>query len=97
MSAYASTSAHYPPPPQASTGDISDLPTAGLGHVEVPLGPTNQPRLLVRNLNKDEAVFHLSGVEGGLANALRRTVIADVPTVGKFKFIHLGLKMNGGI
>ncbi|KAI9637229.1 DNA-directed RNA polymerase [Dioszegia hungarica] len=54
---------------------------AGPGAIEVPLGPTNQPRMLVRSLNQQEAVFHLSGVEGGLANALRRVVIADVPTI----------------
>lgn len=71
MSGYASTSA-IPPPGNS-----------GVGTIEIPLGPTNQPRVLVRSLNRDEAIFHLSGVEGGLANALRRVVMADVPTVGE--------------
>ena len=51
--------------------------------VQVPLGPTNQPRVLVRSLNKEEAVFHLSGVELGYANSVRRVIMADVPTIGE--------------
>lgn len=79
MSSYAfasSSSGPAAPPVTAAGGGTS-------GGIEVPLGPTNQPRVLVRSLNRDEAVFHLSGVETGLANAIRRTVMADVPTVGE--------------
>ncbi|KAL7423511.1 RNA polymerase II subunit 3 [Cryptotrichosporon argae] len=54
---------------------------AGQPSVTVPLGPTNQPRVLVRSLTKTEATFHLSGVEMAYANSLRRTMMADVPTV----------------
>ena len=57
---------------------------AGPAPVEVPLGLTNQPRLLVRSMNRDEAVLHLNGVETAFANSLRRTCMADVPTVGEF-------------
>jgi DNA-directed RNA polymerase II subunit RPB3 len=83
MSGYglASSSAAPYAGPSALNGDMDHGDT--LPVVEVPLGPTNQPRMLVRSLNRDEAVFHLSGVEGGLANALRRVVMADVPTVGE--------------
>ena len=58
-------------------------PSTSIQPVEVPLGATNQPRLFVRSLTKDEAVLQLSGVEMGLANSLRRVVMADVPTVGE--------------
>lgn len=61
----------------AADGDPNAPPT-----VEVPLGPTNQPRLFVRNLTDKEATFHLSGVETAYANSLRRTMMADVPTIG---------------
>ncbi|EIW67427.1 hypothetical protein TREMEDRAFT_45370 [Tremella mesenterica DSM 1558] len=49
--------------------------------VIVPLGPTNQPRVLVRSLTKDEVNFNLSGMELALANSIRRVMMADVPTV----------------
>lgn len=55
----------------------------GLAAVDVPLGLTNQPRVIVRSLNRDEAVLHMSGTETAFANALRRTCMADVPTVGE--------------
>jgi hypothetical protein len=61
----------------AADGDPNAPPT-----VEIPLGPTNQPRLFVRNLTDKEATFHLSGVETAYANSLRRTMMADVPTIG---------------
>ncbi|WVW85832.1 hypothetical protein I302_107870 [Kwoniella bestiolae CBS 10118] len=51
------------------------------GGIDVPLGQTNQPRLLVRNLNNQETTFHLSGVELAYANSLRRVMLADVPTI----------------
>ncbi|WRT68207.1 uncharacterized protein IL334_005182 [Kwoniella shivajii] len=51
------------------------------GGIDVPLGLTNQPRLLVRNLNNQETTFHLSGVELAYANSLRRVMMADVPTI----------------
>lgn len=60
---------------QASTSAIP-------GDIEVPFGPTNQPRVLVRNLTKQEAVFHLAGAELAYANSLRRVMMTDVPTVG---------------
>ena len=63
-----------------NVASTSTLPIPG--DVDVPLGPTNQPRVLVRNLSKEEAVFHLSGVELAYANSLRRVMMADVPTVG---------------
>ena len=56
--------------------------------IEVPVGPTNQPRVLLRNLTKDEAVFHLGGVELAYANSLRRVMMADVPTVGLSSELH---------
>jgi len=52
--------------------------------VTVPLGITNQPRVLVRSINENEAVFHLSGVEMALANSVRRVIMADVPTVSEY-------------
>lgn len=53
-------------------------------NIEIPQGPTNQPRLLLRNLNESDATFHLSGVELAYANSLRRVMMADVPTIGAF-------------
>lgn len=50
--------------------------------VPIPAGPTNQPKVLVRALQKDETTFHLSGVDLAFANSLRRTMMADVPTIG---------------
>ena len=70
----ASTSAQAAAAAASVVGDSS---------VQVPLGPTNQPRVLVRNLNESETTFHLSGVELGYANSLRRVMIADVPTIGE--------------
>ncbi|BEI95480.1 hypothetical protein CcaverHIS631_0104290 [Cutaneotrichosporon cavernicola] len=49
--------------------------------ITIPAGVTNQPRVLVRSLNRDEVVFHLSGVDMAYANSLRRTMMADVPTI----------------
>lgn len=54
---------------------------SGSETITIPPGPTNQPRMFVRGLTKDEAVFHLSGVEMAYANSLRRVIMADVPTV----------------
>jgi DNA-directed RNA polymerase II subunit RPB3 len=51
--------------------------------IDIPVGPTNQARVLVRSLNNQEAVFHLSGVETAYANSLRRVMMAEVPTVSK--------------
>ena len=56
------------------------------GEVDVPLGPTNQPRVLVRNLTRDEVTFHLGGVELAYANSLRRVMMADVPTIGTSRY-----------
>jgi len=50
-------------------------------NVQIPTGPTNQPRVLIRQLDDMEAVFNLSGVETGYANSLRRVIMADVPTI----------------
>ena len=50
-------------------------------NVQIPVGPTNQPRVLIRQLDDTEAVFNLSGVETGYANSLRRVIMADVPTI----------------
>lgn len=55
------------------------------GGIVIPAGPTNQPRVLVRNLQRDEVTFHLSGVDLAYANSLRRTMMADVPTVGEYE------------
>jgi len=49
--------------------------------VQIPIGPTNQPRVLIRQLDNMNAVFNLSGVETGFANSLRRVIMADVPTI----------------
>ncbi|KAL1408790.1 RNA polymerase II subunit 3 [Vanrija albida] len=49
--------------------------------VAIAPGPTNQPKVLVRELKKDETTFHLSGVDLAYANSLRRTMMADVPTI----------------
>lgn len=54
------------------------------GNVLVPLGPTNQPKVLVRSLTDNEAVFHLSGTELGYANSVRRVIMADVPTISEW-------------
>ncbi|ORX38686.1 DNA-directed RNA polymerase [Kockovaella imperatae] len=53
----------------------------GTSGVQVPIGPTNQPRVLVRNITDKETTFHLSGVELGYANSVRRVMMADVPTI----------------
>lgn len=64
---------------------------SGSETIAIPPGPTNQPRVFVRGLSRDEAVFHLSGVELAYANSLRRVIMADVPTVGELdKFITCG-------
>jgi len=49
--------------------------------IQVPLGPTNQPRVHVRSIQGLQAVFQLNGVETGYANSLRRVMMADVPTI----------------
>ncbi|KAK8854935.1 hypothetical protein IAR55_003674 [Kwoniella newhampshirensis] len=51
------------------------------GGIDVPVGPTNQPKVLVRSLNNQDTTFHLSGVELAYANSLRRVMMADVPTI----------------
>lgn len=51
--------------------------------IQIPAGPTNQPRVHVRTLVGQQAVFQLSGVETGYANSLRRVMMADVPTIGE--------------
>lgn len=56
-------------------------PNGGDAGITVPTGPTNQPHVLVRSLNRDEVVFHLTGVDMAYANSLRRTMMADVPTI----------------
>lgn len=53
--------------------------------VPIPPGPTNQPKVLVRTCNRDETTFHLSGVDLAYANSLRRTMMADVPTIGAWR------------
>nr|XP_018261253.1 DNA-directed RNA polymerase II subunit RPB3 [Kwoniella dejecticola CBS 10117]OBR83411.1 DNA-directed RNA polymerase II subunit RPB3 [Kwoniella dejecticola CBS 10117] len=63
--------------PAAGAAQAGGVP----GGIDVPLGQTNQPRLLVRNLNNQETNFHLSGVELAYANSLRRVMLADVPTI----------------
>jgi DNA-directed RNA polymerase II subunit RPB3 len=68
--------------------DPVSQPAAG---VTVPTGPTNQPRILLRKLDNKEVVFHLSGVEMSYANSLRRTMMADVPTIGE-SGVGLGCK-----
>jgi DNA-directed RNA polymerase II subunit RPB3 len=67
-----------------ATGPSGAAAGAGAGTVVVPAGPTMQPQLLVRKLDRDEVTFHLSGVEMAFANGLRRTMIADVPTIGEW-------------
>lgn len=56
-------------------------PSNPTDQVQIPIGPTNQPRVLIRQLDDINAVFHLSGVETGFANSLRRVIMADVPTI----------------
>ena len=51
--------------------------------IVIPQGATNQPRVLLRKLDENDAVFQLSGVETGYANSLRRVMMADVPTIGE--------------
>ena len=52
-----------------------------LEEIIVPPGPTNQPRVFVRSIRDDQAVFNLSGVELAYANSIRRVIMADVPTI----------------
>lgn len=66
-------------------GYSEDQPAAAQEQIQIPQGPTNQPNILVRGLNRDETTFHLSGVDMAYANSLRRTMMADVPTLGKSK------------
>jgi hypothetical protein len=56
-------------------------PSTTTDQVLIPIGPTNQPRVLIRQLDNINAVFNLSGVETGFANSLRRVIMADVPTI----------------
>jgi hypothetical protein len=56
-------------------------PSTTTDQVQIPIGPTNQPRVLIRQLDNINAVFNLSGVETGFANSLRRVIMADVPTI----------------
>jgi len=79
----------HPPPTTSSTpttfatmNGYNDPSAPQQSVVTIPAGPTNQPHILVRNLNRDEVTFHLSGVEMSYANSLRRTMMADVPTIG---------------
>lgn len=63
-------------------GNAAAPPNGGeASGIVIPAGPTNQPRVLVRSLQRDEVVFHLSGVDMAYANSLRRTMMADVPTI----------------
>lgn len=72
-------------------GYAEEQPQAAQEQIQIPQGPTNQPNILVRNLNRDETTFHLSGVDMAYANSLRRTMMADVPTLGEFTtFFGLG-------
>jgi DNA-directed RNA polymerase II subunit RPB3 len=75
MNGYNHTNGSIPGPshPHINGGTTSDI--------QIPQGPTNQPRVLVRSINDTDAVFHLSGVETGYANSLRRVMMADVPTI----------------
>ncbi len=81
-------SSYIPPLDQSGTANGVQAP------VIVPLGPTNQPKVLIRSLNKDEAVFHLSGVEMAFANSLRRVIMADVPTIGAYSNLNNFQKME---
>lgn len=72
-----------------TNGDGSLLP-----EIPIPVGPTNQPRILVRSLDERETVFQLSGVEMGFANSLRRVMMADVPTVGELDEYTLNENVN---
>ncbi|KAK4683563.1 DNA-directed RNA polymerase II subunit RPB3, partial [Tremellales sp. Uapishka_1] len=62
-------------------GQNGQASTSAAPQIVVPSGPTNQPNVLVRSLTKEEAVFHLSGVELAYANSMRRVMMADVPTI----------------
>ena len=42
----------------------------------------NQPKFTIREINASHADFVLENVDLSFANSLRRTMIADVPTVG---------------
>jgi hypothetical protein len=64
------------------SGPSTNGPSAD--QVQIPIGPTNQPRVLIRQLDNMNAVFNLSGVETGFANSLRRVIMADVPTICTF-------------
>lgn len=64
-------------------GYPEEQPQAAQEQIQIPPGPTNQPNILVRSLNRDETTFHLSGVDMAYANSLRRTMMADVPTLGE--------------
>lgn len=46
-------------------------------------GQANQPNFVMRELNASHADFVLENVDLSFANSLRRTLIADVPTVGR--------------
>lgn len=79
---------HHPPPPSMN-GYSSAAPANGgeASGVTIPVGVTNQPRVLVRSLNRDEVVFHLSGVDMAYANSFRRTMMADVPTICEWGWV----------
>jgi DNA-directed RNA polymerase II subunit RPB3 len=70
------------PGPSHPNGNMNGNMNGIGGDVQIPAGPTNQPRVLVRSMKGKDAVFNLSGVETGYANSLRRVMMADVPTIG---------------
>jgi hypothetical protein len=68
--------------------------TSSADQVQIPIGPTNQPRVLIRQLDDMQAVFNLSGVETGYANSLRRVIMADVPTICMSCFLFPGFRVS---
>ena len=52
-------------------------------HPPTTLVQQENPALHLRSLSNTEAVFNLSKVQMGLANSLRRVMMAEVPTIGE--------------
>ena len=53
----------------------------------------NQPKFTIREINASHADFVLENVDLSFANSLRRTMIADVPTVGRLPPTYAAIDM----
>lgn len=82
MNHYASSSSQ---PYGAGAGGMNGINGGGGS------GGAQRPRVTLRSINHEEADVVLEGVDLSFANALRRVIIADIPTLGELAFMFLRL------